>query len=117
MDFEVFFEAYLICALWSSIDENGDTLDKRFSGDDFSDEAREVLRGDCQQFFNENHNLMYNANTDSYQHGVDFWLTQNGHGAGFWDRGYGLAGDDLTKQAKAYGERFLYVGDDGMIHV
>lgn len=38
------------------------------------------------------------------QCGHDFILTRNGHGAGFWDRGYGAAGDRLTSAAKAYGE-------------
>ena len=31
-------------------------------------------------------------------------LTRNGHGAGYWDRGLGLAGDYLTAQAHAMGE-------------
>lgn len=35
--------------------------------------------------------------------GHDFWLTRNGHGAGFWDRGLGELGDRLTDAAHAYG--------------
>lgn len=34
----------------------------------------------------------------------DFILTRNGHGAGFWDRGYGDAGRRLTDAVKTYGE-------------
>lgn len=38
------------------------------------------------------------------QCGHDYILTRNGHGAGFWDRGYGAAGDRLTAAVKVYGE-------------
>ncbi len=39
----------------------------------------------------------------AFQHGGDFYLTRNGHGAGFWDRGYGNIGTQLSKAAKIYG--------------
>lgn len=34
--------------------------------------------------------------------GHDLWLTSQGHGAGFWDRGLGRLGDRLTKAAKRF---------------
>ena len=46
----------------------------------------------------------------------DFWLTRNGHGVGFWDRGLGKLGDLLTDAAKTYGSADLYIGDDGLIY-
>lgn len=46
------------------------------------------------------------------QCGHDFALTRNGHGAGFWDRGYGDVGDRLTDAARAYGEHSVLT-DDG----
>lgn len=49
------------------------------------------------------------------QHGHDFALTRNGHGAGFWDRGYGDIGDALTDACKPYGEHNLYVDADDKI--
>jgi hypothetical protein len=48
--------------------------------------------------------------------GHDFWLTRNGHGAGFWDRGLGDLGERLSKAAKVYGEVYLYPGDDGKVY-
>jgi hypothetical protein len=48
--------------------------------------------------------------------GHDFLLTRNGHGVGFWDRGYGERGDWLSKQSHPYGTWDLYVGDDGELH-
>lgn len=34
--------------------------------------------------------------------GHDFWLTSQGHGAGFWDRGLGEVGDTLTDSVNGY---------------
>lgn len=48
---------------------------------------------------------------DASRNGHDFWLTRNGHGAGFWDRGYGALGDKLTKASKAYGTADVYGPD------
>jgi len=39
-----------------------------------------------------------------------------GHGAGFWDRGNGAAGDALTALCKPFGGVDLYTGDDGLIY-
>lgn len=50
------------------------------------------------------------------QIGYDFNLTRNGHGAGFWDRNLGEAGDRLTAMCRPFGEWGLYLGDDGKLH-
>jgi hypothetical protein len=44
------------------------------------------------------------------QAGHDFWLTRNGHGAGFWDRTCysDTVKDLLTKRAEAFGEVVVY---------
>lgn len=47
--------------------------------------------------------------------GHDFWLTRNGHGAGFWDRGMGEVGDRLSAKAEKWGTVDLYIGDDGQV--
>lgn len=47
--------------------------------------------------------------TDWGQHGHDFALTRNHHGAGFWDRGYSQHGDKLTKIAATYGEAEVWL--------
>lgn len=54
---------------------------------------------------------------DEHQAGVDFWLTRNGHGAGFWDHGLGEIGDRLSAAAKACGVQYVYKGDDEKMHV
>lgn len=48
--------------------------------------------------------------------GHDFWLTRNGHGAGFWDRGLGDLGTRLAMSARAYGSQTLMLGHDGKIY-
>jgi hypothetical protein len=47
--------------------------------------------------------------------GHDFWLTRNGHGAGFWDRGLGERGQWLTDMAKPFGSAYLYVNNSGEV--
>jgi hypothetical protein len=49
--------------------------------------------------------------------GHAFWLTRNGHGAGFWDGDWPEPhASALDEASKAFGSFDLYVGDDGMIH-
>lgn len=50
--------------------------------------------------------------------GHDFWLTRNGHGAGFWDGDWPEPhASILTEASKTFGETDLYIGDDGKVHV
>lgn len=49
--------------------------------------------------------------------GHDFWLTRNGHGAGFWDGDWPEPyATQLTDASKRFGEVDLYTGDDGLIY-
>ena len=59
----------------------------------------------------------YGAHTVAEYAGFDFWLTRNGHGAGFWDGGWPEHGDALTAIAEQFGESCAYLGADGMIYV
>lgn len=50
--------------------------------------------------------------------GHDFWLTRNGHGAGFWDGDWPEPhGDKLDAVAKGFGSISLYLGDDGKVYL
>jgi len=122
-DFEDFLNAYLVCALWSSTD--GETpLDKNFSIEDFGGEALDRAKKDCAQFIKDNKTDLeeYSNEMHSQEYfgmekaGHDFWLTRNGHGAGFWDRGLNDLGDRLTESCKGFGESDLYAGDDGKLY-
>lgn len=52
---------------------------------------------------------------DKFQLGMDFWLSRNGHGAGFFDRNY-EHGDELQNTARSQKEVDLYIGDDNKLH-
>ena len=114
-ELDTFTRAYAEAALWSSLDENGTQLDEYLSLTEIAPETLEQMLEDCRDFCEANAELLAQAGDDE-RNGHDFWLTRNRHGAGFWDRGYGPAGDALTKAAHVYGSLYLYLGDDGKVH-
>jgi hypothetical protein len=116
--------AYVECALWSSTDdstpEGGEPMDRNYGPDDIAPEALAAMRADVEAFERKATEILdtfedVDISAESFGH--DFWLTRNRHGAGFWDRELGEAGDQLTAAAQAYGESYLYVGDDGRVYV
>ncbi len=115
---DAFTRSYLETALWSSNDESndqgGDPLDENYSIEDFTVEALRESIDDCKSFQETEAEALEAA----YGHGPsygpesaghDFWLTRNGHGAGFWDRGLGEIGERLTRASKTYGSVYLMV--------
>jgi hypothetical protein len=118
-----FTRAFIECALWAEIDENKTPLDANYTIDDIAPESLQKIIADCQRFQAENA-----ADLATYNHsqwsadelgGHDYWLTRNGHGAGFWDRD--CLPDDvrerLTTAAHNAKEVNLYVGDDGQLYI
>ena len=90
-------------------------------GAEFSDRAFLEAHKDCLAFIDTvaNHGLMdeyieKGGTAEQFAH--DFWLTRNHHGAGFWDRGLGGLGAQLTHHAHQAGERWPYQGDDGLVY-
>jgi hypothetical protein len=72
------------------------------------------MESDCQEFLEANTSEI-DGNYEEAGH--DFWLTRNGHGAGFWDGDWSEpAATRLTQCSKMFGNFDLYIGDDGMIH-
>lgn len=112
-----FVNSYIDTALWSTNDESdeqgGEPLDKNYSPGDIAPETRRKMFLDAASFYRA-HVMDFD---DPSQAGHDFWLTRNGHGAGFWDGDYPEPEATLlTKASEAYGEFNLYVGDDGQIY-
>jgi hypothetical protein len=68
----------------------------------FTPQSREMIRGECDSFAAGNWELL--EGLDPEQAGHDFALTRNGAGEGFWSRGLGEKGVQLTETAHAYGE-------------
>lgn len=120
IDVDAFFDAYLECALWSSSDQadnqGGRPLDENCGSDDIHPDSLAEMRSECEDFISANTSDLLATGADASQMGHDFWLTRNGHGAGFWDRGYGAIGDRLSEASKVYGGVDIYVGDDGKLY-
>lgn len=123
---------YLSCAIWTATDEDGESLSQHvgngpkleargrggefvISGDEVASlldlgtivEAVQECIGFCDGLDDDLSEL------DVGQAGHDFWLTRNGHGAGFWDRGLGDVGERLSDAAKAWGSANIHVEHDG----
>lgn len=111
----------IITILWSEVDSNSEPLDENYGPEDVAPEARAALRESVRDFLSlvvvagskEARTIVFR---DLEQAGHDFILTRNHHGAGFWDRGYGDAGDELTKFAHTFGELSVYVDDAGRLN-
>lgn len=120
-DIDAIVDGYLDCQLWAGLDMDRDDdgtnppLDENYGRDDIDPEYVDKVRAELTEVVTE-HPLavrMYLAaiqcgeyasgGTRSEHFGHDFYLTREGHGAGFWDRGLGELGDYLTGIAKAYG--------------
>lgn len=109
---------YIECALWSSHDmRDGAEYQLDDWVGDLGPGVREALAQDLDSFFcdHEVQALIAQTGMGWEQAAHDFWLTRNHHGAGFWDRGNGAAGDRLSELTYAYGGQDLYIGDDGLI--
>lgn len=105
-------EGYLECALWTEeMDDNIiDDIVNRFD-----------CRVDIEMFLSklQDAGLLSELKNklEPGQIGHDFWLTRNGHGAGFWDRNLDELGDKVTKICKEFPEKYVVVGDDEKIYI
>lgn len=129
-DLDDFTKGYLECALWSSTAVNdrgelGESLSESYEIEDFHEEALQIAVEDCKDFQESNAKDLeayYEAirtsdgNSPQSWAGHDFWLTRNGHGAGFWDRGLGDLGIRLSSAARVYGSWNILPGDDGYLY-
>jgi len=93
-------------------------LDDPDSEPEFSPEALATIDTDCNAFYDANWELLADAGGSEEQNGIDFWLNRNGHGCGFWSRGYEKEiGESLSKAAHGFGEQDTFIGDDGLIYL
>jgi hypothetical protein len=108
-DFEDAYDAMIECALWSSTaefheygaDEAPIPCDELHCESDIDPDLLTEWRMDLRAFMEDNEDDLEGLSTDQIGH--DFWLTRNGHGAGFWDRGLGDRGRRLTEACRPYG--------------
>lgn len=134
IDLDEMSRAYLEAQLWVQSDPYGDEdgtgetfADHGYSVDDVSTEYARSVRDELASVVESFGELVqaYHDTTDSEARmqwsrselfGHDFYLTREGHGTGFWDRGLGELGDRLTEVAKSCGEANpLFDNGDGVL--
>jgi hypothetical protein len=97
---------YLHAALWTAELDNRDI-------DEISPPSIKRARQDVKEFLAKAKPLLKKHKiviTDE-QMGHDFWLSRNGHGAGFFDKDLGGIEDELQKLAKGFKEINVF-GED-----
>lgn len=124
-DIQSFIKGYIAAMLWSSGDGEEN---ESFEGFELSDEAQIKCAKDCRTFIELSATLLLEyvdniipANCTPWaMAGHDFWLTRAGHGVGYWDRGLGEIGEQLSELC-GFGTQFPnldpYLGDDGLIYI
>lgn len=127
-DLDDFTRGYVTCVFWLGVedpeDDSGNT-DADVTFDDLAPETLQSMIADCHRFQQDAAEALSEAYGRGYSEeraGHDFWLTRNGHGAGFWDRDVLQAakiGERLTSLCgwrTTFGGVDLYLGDDGKIY-
>jgi hypothetical protein len=106
---DIILHHYLTCALWA------DGLDSEYETSDITEKSKEHAKKDIEKFLAVVGDSAEDITEDMLGH--DIWLTRNGHGAGFFDRGYDPEIEKvLTNAAQALKEDYIYDGDDGRVY-
>lgn len=119
--------AFIEAELWVGMAHTRDSDPDTFPADDYvdRDDLPQSVTGEMEAMardfvalvesdVSETHVAQYveAVGGDVSHFGHDFALTRQGHGAGFWDRGAGEAGDTLTHWAHTYRGEGLFVDID-----
>jgi hypothetical protein len=106
MNQQLILHAYLTAATFFDAEE--EHMTKNATIEEYDPQSVEQAKEDIQSFVAMNQNLLEQSGQTPEQIGHDFWLTRQGHGAGFWDRGLGKIGDQLTENIKNhFKEKFV----------
>ncbi len=112
-DIDDILNSYLECALWTN-DEEDDFDGKTIY--DFSEESKEHTKSEIEWFVTLADDALDDIPDKNIGH--DLWLTRNGHGTGFLDRGYEEDIEEiLVDLSQVLGFTDIYVGDDDLIYL
>jgi hypothetical protein len=128
-ELDAFFQGFIEAMLWSTPGDV-EAMEEDLLNYDLAENTRLALRALCENWTRQQETLLREyverrqpdtcagpIDTFAYA-GHDFWLTSAGHGVGFWDRGLGDLGDQLTAACKPLEYRMeAYVGDDNLVYV
>jgi len=116
-DIDNILHHYYTAGLWATSDGENESLDENYTVDDISDDTREQLKKAIKLFIEENKDILKKHNISEENIGHDLFLTSQGHGAGFWDRGYGDDGEVLSESSKKYfSSNNPYSGDNEKVY-
>ena len=105
-----FIRGCLECAIFTGLDDDGNPLEDSYSAEDIPADIRRELESDCDDFLTRNAHYLTD---DPFRGGMDFHLTRNRHGAGFWDGDWPKdIGQILTDRAHTYGTSEIQVFTD-----
>jgi len=112
-----FLDSYMETALWSSTDLDDTPLDTIYGVDAITPETVKEMKLDAISFMKQTKDLIdYNDHEEAERAGHDFWLTRNGHGAGFWDGDWGdERGLALTNISAHFPEVNLLLSHKGIV--
>ena len=106
MKTHIILQHYLICALWAEVDDNKQPFEDNYSIFDFSREAQNKALLAIKHFISKAGNLLEGLTEETIGHNL--WLTRNGYGTGFWDRGLEVRGEKLSRICEDMGSCSLY---------
>ena len=123
-DLSAFTQGYVNAIMFTECHCDNEELEHK-TFEDFAPATITKIIEDCAGFELLNKGLLNAAYLEDYSYnperaGHDFWLTRNGHGAGFWDRGLGDIGKKLSAACgwrTRYPELHLYANDDGKLYL
>lgn len=108
----IFLQSYLDAVLFTESNGEGGYLDGLYTPDDVEAGSLAEAEKDCRDFLAKQIDGKPLAGflepDEMAQAGHDFWLTRNGHGAGFWDRPaemYHGQGEALSEVARGFREK------------
>lgn len=124
--FDGFTRGYIECAMWSTQDEDEECpIDQSYGWWDIDLMSLLDVRDDCERFQKK-----YVTELTGYciaregesigdlmdYAGHDYWLSRNGHGAGFFDRGNDKVFSVLQEAARQEGSSDLVIGGSGKLY-
>jgi hypothetical protein len=119
---EAFVSGYLAGICWANAIGEDHDESPEVTPYDLPESVEAELRQDARDFLTGDHveqlvrGAVRRLRGYSYESaGIDYALTRNGHGAGFWDRGLGMVGDALTALSRPYGSRSIMVNSEGEV--
>lgn len=121
-DVDAFTRGYIGAVKWLERRYDEDGTEEEDACETISTEALLEIKAECADFQEANAEDL-SAAYEKYSYceeyaGHDFYLTRNGHGAGFWDRGLGAVGERLSKACGPYGSADNYwVDEEGVLRV